>query len=220
MADSDGIKQALAEAQTAKTFETGLAFVGRIIDKVAHLEAAGLEKLNDGVDALMAGAARLGDATGLSVVGKSAHKAIANGELAAGKALIRDAGQSETAPNAPVPSALPRNVQAPQLELASIKAAAPPSAPKALSVKEKIAEEQKILIAAGYGEILTRHGEGKNGVDGLRGRDTIAAENQYRKDHHLAANTAITGGQPVDGIAKPSATPSAANRSNLNLREI
>ena len=53
------------------------------------------------------------------------------------------------------------------------------------SEKVKIIEEQKLLAAAGYGNILTRHGEKNGGIDGTRGGDTKAAEEQFRKDHLL-----------------------------------
>jgi hypothetical protein len=92
-----------------------------------------------------------------------------------------------------------------------------PTTPK--TYKEKIAELQVFLKEAGYGSLLTRHGEKNGGIDGLRGRDLVAAENQYRKDHHLAANEAlagITGGEPHNGELKAQVTPVQSHNPPIN----
>lgn len=79
---------------------------------------------------------------------------------------------------------------------------------KPLIQREKNIELQKLLKAAGYGGMLTRHGEGNGGVDGVMGRDTIAAVDQFRRDHHLAANADIMGDKSIHIEPTAPVTPS------------
>jgi hypothetical protein len=56
-----------------------------------------------------------------------------------------------------------------------------------------VTEEQRLLAKLGedYKKILTQHGEARPD-DGIRGQDTIEAENKFRKDHHLGKDADIT----------------------------
>lgn len=194
-----------------KGVDTGLRIAQNSAAQISH--ALGLDPIESTISS---GVAILADTVGAhetaayqrgiaALLQTDFNRANMSAEL--GKIIAQTKGATK---ETPAPEIHPRIQKPPRFFVQDVSTSAPennPTTPRPLTQREKNIEEQRLLKEAGYGDILTRHSERNGGIDGLIGRDTLAAEAQYRKDHHLAANEAITGGETALGHTTPPPTP-------------